>query len=141
MVLEPQVPEVPGGPTKVCPHCSVMSQTTAEKCPNCGKPFKVKVKKRGGCLKIILGVIGALVVIGIIASVAGNKKSSPVKAADITQRVDGTFVRSGCFGCSNTEHIATSDVYCGWDGDNVVVHVLFGNDSVESLKVIWHPSY
>ena len=67
-------PNAPTVPTKVCPHCGVQSQTTADKCPSCGKSYKVKVKKRGGCLRIIAGLIGLIVVIAIIASLAGGKK-------------------------------------------------------------------
>jgi hypothetical protein len=131
----------PALPTKVCPHCAVQSQTAADKCPNCGKSYKVKVKKSGGCLRIFLGLVGIIVVIAVIAAISGGGKSKPVTAADVTQRVAGKFVRSGCFGCTNTDKIATSDVYCGWDGKNAIVHVLFANSSAETLKVNWHPSY
>ena len=130
----------PTVPTKICPHCAVQSQTASDKCPNCGKKYKVKIKKRGGCLRVVLGIIGLLVVIGIIAA-ATHKSAPPVKAADVIDRVSGSFVRTGCFGCSNTDKIQTSDTYCGWDGTNVIVHVVFANTSVESLTVSWHPSY
>ena len=121
-------PGVPTAPTKVCPHCAVQSQTASDKCPACGKKYKVKVKKRGGCLRIVLGIIALVVVIAVIGA-AVKGKSKPVTAADVTQRVTGSFVRSGCFGCTNTAQIQTSNVYCGWDGNNVIVHVVFTNTS------------
>src|SRR4051812_44115821 len=31
-------------PVKVCPNCQVQSQTTADKCPNCGKRYKKRKK-------------------------------------------------------------------------------------------------
>jgi hypothetical protein len=138
MAQEPAAPTVP---TKVCPHCAVQSQTAADKCPSCGKSYKVKVKKRGGCLRFVLGIIGLIVVIVVIAAATGGGKAKPVTAANVTQRVTGTFIRSGCFGCTNTAKIQTSNVYCGWDGNNVIVHVVFSNSSSEILKVSWHPSY
>ena len=130
----------PDAPIKVCPHCAVQSQTTSDKCPNCGKSYKVKIKRRGGCLRVLLGLFGLLVVIAIIGSALGGK-AKPVIAADVTQRVGGSFVRSGCLGCTNTDKISTTGVYCGWDGSNVIVHVVFANTSSEVLTVSWHPSY
>jgi len=97
-----------------------------------------KAQKRHGCLTAI-AVIAALIVLGAIIGALHHSK--PVKAADVTQRTAGHFVRSGCLGCSNTNEITTNDAYCGWDGNNVVVHVTFGNTSVQTLTVQWHPSY
>jgi len=131
----------PSVPVKVCPHCAVQSQTASDTCPSCGKKYKVKVKKRRGCLPTLLGLIGIIVLIVVIASLASGGKSKPVTAADVTQRVPGTFVRSGCLGCTNVDKIATSNTYCGWDGNHVIVHVDFANSSSETLKVSWHPSY
>ena len=127
-------------PTKVCPHCAVQSQTASDKCPNCGKNYAVKIKKRGGCLRILVGLLGLIVII-VIISAATKGKSKPVTAADVTQQTAGRFVRSGCLGCTDTAKISTSDVYCGWDGKHVIVHVVFANSSSEILKVSWHPTY
>jgi hypothetical protein len=119
----------------------VQSQTDADKCPNCGKKFKVQRKRRGGCLSILGAIVVIGILIAVIASVVGGGKSKPVTAADVTNRVAGTFIRSGCFGCENTDKIATSNAYCGWDGDDVIVHVAFANSSAEELEVSWHPTY
>jgi uncharacterized protein DUF4352 len=72
----------PTVPTKVCPHCSTQSQTASDKCPNCGKPFKVKAKKGGGCLRIIGGLVVGLVVLIIAIAVlssglSGGDKDKP----------------------------------------------------------------
>jgi cephalosporin hydroxylase len=91
-----------------------------------------------GCLTLIVG----LVVVGVlINAVKGSHHTAPVMAAAVIDRTDGAFVRSGCFGCTNTAKILTSNTYCGWDGSNVVVHVTFQNTSVQTLTVSWHPSY
>jgi rRNA maturation endonuclease Nob1 len=54
-------------PTKVCPNCQVQSQTTASKCPNCGKRYKKRKKWPwvilaflvvfGGCTAIVLASV------------------------------------------------------------------------------------
>ena len=66
--------EGPTPPTKVCPHCSVQSQTLEDKCPSCGKPYK---KKRGGCLKWVGISVLALVLLiaGCSALLAGDDGS------------------------------------------------------------------
>lgn len=71
-----QEPEArPAAPTKVCPNCGVQSQTSADKCPSCGKKYK---QKKGGCLKwlgiITLGLI-AIIVISVLASSGGDDKA------------------------------------------------------------------
>ncbi len=63
-------PSTPTVPTKVCPHCGTQSQTAADKCPNCGKSYKVKRSKGGGCLRIIGGIVLLIIVIAVIASLA-----------------------------------------------------------------------
>ena len=65
--MSEQQPEVTTGPvipTKVCPNCGVQSQTTADKCPSCGKPYSQK--KKGGCLK--WGAISLLALVVLIAA-------------------------------------------------------------------------
>lgn len=56
-------------PTKNCPHCGAMSQTTADRCPNCNKKFK----KKSPVLKILLGItlLGILLIGGCTALVGG----------------------------------------------------------------------
>lgn len=58
-------------PTKVCPHCATQSQTTSDKCPNCGKSYR---KKKGGCLKWVGISLLALVLLiaGCTALLAGG---------------------------------------------------------------------
>jgi hypothetical protein len=105
--------------------------TTTQPAGKKRSPFRV------GCLTII-----AIIILGsIISALAGGHKSKPINAADITSRVTGNFVRSGCLGCTDTDKISTSDTYCGWDGNNVIVHVTFTNTSVQTLTVSWHPAY
>jgi hypothetical protein len=64
-------PAAPAVPTKVCPHCGTQSQTAADKCPNCGKPYR---QKKGGCLKwagiSLLALV--LLIAGCTALLAGG---------------------------------------------------------------------
>jgi hypothetical protein len=95
--------------------------------------------------------VAVLILIGIIANHGdGKSDSASVDAASaaavnddvVSGRINGRFKRD-CFLCSGNmqSYIDTSDVWCGWDGDNVIVHVLMTNNSVEHVTVNWHPSY
>jgi hypothetical protein len=97
-----------------------------------------------GCISCVtfgvLAVIVILIVAAIIVAVA-HKSSTPIKPADVTSRVTGTFQRN-CFACGDlAAKITTTDVYCGWDGNRVAVHVTMRDRSSESATVNWHPSY
>jgi predicted nucleic acid-binding Zn ribbon protein len=50
-------------PVKVCPNCSVQTQTAGEFCPNCGKPY-AKRPRNTRALKITAVVVGALIILG-----------------------------------------------------------------------------
>lgn len=66
-------PSAPTVPTKVCPNCGVQSQTTADKCPSCGKKYKQKKKKGGGCLRIIgIATVAFIVLIVAIVALSGG---------------------------------------------------------------------
>lgn len=65
-------PSAPTVPTKVCPNCGVQSQTTADKCPSCGKKYKQK-KRGGGCLRIIgIATVAFIVLIVAIVALSGG---------------------------------------------------------------------
>jgi hypothetical protein len=98
-------------------------------------------------------ILGTLVVIGIaMGSSSGSKgstnsgaavaKSAPESAAEsIGVKTTGSFARD-CFGCGDlADYIDTSDVWCAWKDDKVLVHVTMTNRSVEHVTVTWHPSY
>jgi hypothetical protein len=102
---------------------------------------------------IALAVIVALVIAAAVAP-SNDDQSSPSAAADvaatpaasdpsdaITGRVDGNFHRD-CLFCGDLKpYIETSDAWCGWKGDTLLVHVTMTNTSVEHVTVSWHPSY
>ena len=46
-------------PVKLCPHCAAQAQTTALKCPSCGK----KYKKKSPVLKILLGIFVLIIAV------------------------------------------------------------------------------
>jgi len=99
----------------------------------------------------LLITVAAVVVIGLFAD--GNDKSSSSPAAPaaaeeissgpaVTGKVTGRFGRD-CLLCDETlaSYVSTSDVWCGWRDEKVIVHVVMRNDSVEHVTVNWHPSY
>lgn len=62
-------------------------------------------------------------------------------AGGVTGRISGRFHRD-CFACGDAaKYIKATNVWCGWSGRDVVIHVTFRNSSVERIKVTWHPSY
>jgi hypothetical protein len=122
------------------------------------------VAERGGQRAKRYAVIGggialaAFVVIAIVGVIVGGndeKSESPSSMAReagagaaeesatgvVTGKIGGKFDRD-CLACSDLKrYIATSDVWCGWRGDAVIVNVRMTNRSVEHVTVHWHPSY
>lgn len=104
----------------------------------------------------ILIVVTAVIVIGAFSSndkQSGGSSSSGQAVADaataetdsapvVTGKVKGRFDRD-CLVCDQTlaRYVKTSDVWCGWRDEKVIVHVVMRNDSVEHVTVNWHPSY
>ena len=83
----------------------------------------------------VLGLVLALAALTAGAALAHGKSGS------VTGKVAGHFHRD-CVGCGDSaRYIAASNVWCGWQDGQVVIHVTFHNRSVEGLKVTWHPSY
>lgn len=39
------------------------------------------------------------------------------------------------------KYVKADNVWCAWQGDNVIIHVRFRNTSIEHLTISWHPSY
>jgi len=80
----------------------------------------------------IIAVVAALVVV----SAAGA--SGP-----ITGKVGGVFTRSAYDGTLDQAHlkryIKTSNVWCGWQDNKVLVHVRMRNRSAEHVTVNWYP--
>lgn len=76
------------GPTKVCPHCGTMSQTTAKKCPNCGKGYKKRTALKvflGICLLGLVGIVGCAALIGGAANEVSKQLDAEQKAHAITR--------------------------------------------------------
>src|SRR4051812_4822305 len=72
-------PAPPTVPTKVCPHCGTQSQTTSDKCPNCGKSYKVKRRKGVGCLSILGGIVLLIIVIAVASAALTSGDKPTVK--------------------------------------------------------------
>ncbi len=55
-------------PQKICPHCSAVAQTTANRCPTCGKKYKKRT-----LLKVVAGLLllGAVLMVGCVALIGG----------------------------------------------------------------------
>jgi hypothetical protein len=106
----------------------------------------------------VLTVILAVVVLAIIGAAASNGSGKGSGGSDavsvnnvsdssgttpVTGRISGDFQStSGCLGCGSLiRYVHADDVWCGWQGDQVLIHVRFHNDSVEHVTIDWHPSY
>ena len=65
------------------------------------------------------------------------------RSAPIIGKIKGRFASaSSCFACGDlAKYVKADRVWCGWQGDNVIIHVRFRNKSVEHLTIEWHPSY
>ena len=95
-------------------------------------------------VKWTLLLFALVLVVGVVAVVvkAAQAHHESTKPVSVAGRVAGSFVRSGCIGCGDlAPKIATTDVYCGWHGNDVIVHVTMRNESAETATVHWHPSY
>jgi hypothetical protein len=103
----------------------------------------------------ILIVLATLLVIGVVTSgddQSGGPSTAPSPSLpdeaseesgpSVAGKVKGRFHRD-CLLCDETlvSYISTSDVWCGWRDEKVIVHVVMRNDSVEHVTVNWHPSY
>ena len=51
-------------PTRVCPHCSSVTETTGEFCPHCGGRFSGGRGRMSGRVKVMIGLVCALLVLG-----------------------------------------------------------------------------
>ena len=87
-----------------CPECGEQISTSASACPKCGKVLK---KKKAGCGKVTLIVLGSLVVLGIIGSVAGSGSSS----RRTTSSSSGSS-SSGSSSTSSRDTEVTYEEYC-----------------------------
>jgi hypothetical protein len=80
-------------PSKVCPHCGAMSQTTEKKCPNCGKGFKKRT-----LLKVFsaLFLLGLITIVGCAALVGGaaNEVSKQLDAEQAAHAISTRQFRS-----------------------------------------------
>lgn len=67
----------PAAPIRVCPRCGLQAQTTAARCPNCGRRYG----RRHTALKVVLGVVGAvaLLITGCAAIVGVSLNSTTQK--------------------------------------------------------------
>src|SRR4051794_26242798 len=107
-----------------------------------------------GKWKWVVIAIAAFAVIGAVASnndkATSGTSSSSTESASVSDsepvvsgKVAGTFHRDclSCYGDDLSDYVSTSNVWCAWQDDKVVVHVRMTNDSVEHVTVTWHPSY
>ena len=92
-----------------------------------------------------------LVIIGIVsghndksdASSSSSVSPVPQAASPLTGKIRGSFHRD-CFSCYDNPlvtNIVTSNAWCGWRDGSVFAHVRMSNNSIERVKVDWHPSY
>lgn len=100
-----QQPEPPAVPTKVCPHCGVQSQTASDKCPSCGKKYGQPPKRRGGCLKIVGGIIlGFIILVIAISALSSSGDDSTSGGGD-----EGGATEAGATQAEEQSNRATDD--------------------------------
>lgn len=96
-------------PTKQCRSCGAVTQTFDTKCPHCQK----KYKQGGSAVKIVLGVLAGLVLLGTVtvvgcAALIGSAANEAVKSLDAEQQA----------------HAITKDQYdavkIGWSESKVI---------------------
>lgn len=80
----------------------------------------------------------AIIAVGVLVPTALAGESKPIHG-----KISGQFASaSGCFGCGDMiKYVKADNVWCAWQGENVIIHVRFRNTSVERLAITWHPSY
>ncbi len=74
--------------TKICKHCAMEIPYGAKICPNCRK------KQGPGCLTLVLGALGILILLGVIGSLGGGSKSSGGSSAPAPAAAAGTAAAS-----------------------------------------------
>jgi hypothetical protein len=68
--LGSEVPSAAEPPTKVCPSCSVQSQTAGSFCPHCAASYSGTKPRRRISKRIVMGAVAALVVAGSATGLA-----------------------------------------------------------------------
>lgn len=105
-------------------------------------PSKLKKILIGGAVFICFLYVVSL--IGGSGDSTASSSSSDLAASVVGEQVAGSFHRDclACYGSDDLDDmVITSDVWCGWRDDKVIVHVTMTNSSAEHVTVNWHPSY
>jgi hypothetical protein len=136
----------PGSP--FCPSCGA-SQTTGQR--PAGAPGAAPAKRhnwfrRHPILSGLLGLVVVLIVVGIVAG--GNSgKSSSSTTPHLTGIVPGQLTKDTITLSINSadkqaeKALTWSDVYCGWDGGHVTVHIAFHSTLAAHVSVEVQPRY
>lgn len=89
---------------------------------------------RKSTMTALVAAVGA----AALATAASAGESKPIHG-----KIAGHFgSAASCFGCgAMVKYVRADNVWCAWQGDNVIIHVRFRNSSIEHLTVHWHPTY
>jgi hypothetical protein len=131
-----------------CPSCGA-EQGAAQ--PTTTKPTPVAVKRRNWfrrhpILTGLFGLVILLIVLGI-ATGGNSSKSTSSTSPHLTGRVNGQLTKDTItLGLNNADKQALkaltwSNVYCGWDGNHVTVHIDFKSTLAAHLSVEVQPRY
>jgi len=71
-------------PTKVCPNCSVLSQTDADRCPSCGASYARGPGRRGRAGAVAAGVGSALAAAAAVVVLSGGDDEPALPQARAT---------------------------------------------------------
>jgi hypothetical protein len=138
---------LPDGST-FCPSCGA-AQTAGQ--PGASVP-PAPAKRRNWFLRhwILSGVLGlviVLIVIGIATGSNSGKSSTASSTPQLTGIVHGQLTKDTITLSLNSadkqaeKALTWSDVYCGWDGGHVTVHIAFHSTLAAHLNVEVQPRY
>ena len=143
--------ELPDGST-FCPSCGA-AQGAAQ--PSVTTPAPVAVKRRNSFRRhpILTSLVGLVILLIILGTQTGSRsggsssKSNSSTTPHLTGRVNGQLTNDPITLSLNgadkqaLKALTWSNVYCGWDGDHVTVHIDFKSTLAAHLSVEVQPRY
>jgi hypothetical protein len=140
---------LPDGST-FCPSCGA-SQTTGQR-PGAAVPGTPAKRhnwfRRHPILSGLLGLVIVLIVVGIISGGnSGKSTASSSSTPHLTGIVHGQLTKDTITLSLNDadkqaeKALTWSNVYCGWDGDHVTVHITFHSTLAAHTSVEVQPRY
>jgi hypothetical protein len=138
--------ELPAG-SLFCPSCGA-AQATGQRpagVPGAAPAKRYNWFRRHPILSGLLGLVVALIVVGVVTG--GNSGKSSSSTPHLTGNVPGQLTKETITLSLNSADkqaeraLTWSDVYCGWDGNHVTVHIAFHSTLAAHVSVEVQPRY